>query len=71
MMSWHQLDHVAARLDTEITTARGTEASIVDSSDGSPLVTISIGTGLRPLDRDRVLRASIKAPLAEMRRRGA
>jgi hypothetical protein len=71
MRSWPELGRAARRIDTQVITASGTDAQIVDAGDQTRLVTVSIGPGLAPLDRDRVLRATIDAALAEMRRRGA
>lgn len=71
MKTWRQLESSAGRIDTELRTAHGTTAELCDDGDGSPLVTVTIGAGIAPTDRDRVLRAVLSAAVAEIRRQGA
>ena len=71
MKSWNQLYGLAKHLETKLRTAHGTTAELVDVEEGSPLITITMGDGLGPIDGDRVLRAALTGALGEIRRSGA
>jgi hypothetical protein len=71
MKSWNQLYGLAKHVETKLRTAHGTTAELVDVEEDSPLITITMGDGLGPIDGDRVLRAALAGALGEIRRRGA
>lgn len=71
MKSWNQLYGLATRVEAKLRTAHGTTAELVDAEERSPLVAITMGEGLGPIDRDRVLRAALTGALSELRRSGA
>jgi hypothetical protein len=71
MKTWSQLHSFSARIEARLRTAHGTTAELVDVEEGTSLVAITMGEGLGPIDRDRVLRAALTGALGEIRRRGA
>jgi len=71
MKTWNQLYGLSAHVETKLRTAHGTTAELVDIEEGTSLVVITMGDGLGPIDRDRVLRAALTGALGEIRRRGA
>ena len=71
MKTWNQLHGLSKHLEARLRTAHGTTAELVDIEEGTALLAITMGEGLGPIDRDRVLRAALTGALGEIRRRGA